>query len=133
MRDLVLQRGHKVTFQCIIPDEPEQIREQVVRAGSRADVTCLTGGTGISRRDRTVEAVSALFEQTLTGFGELFRMLSYQEIGSRAMLSRATAGVIGEMVVFALPGSPKAVDLAMRELIIPQAQHLAGELHRHRP
>jgi molybdopterin adenylyltransferase len=88
------------------------------------------GGTGISCRDRTYDVISKALEKTLPGFGEIFRMLSYQEVGSAAMLSRATAGVYHDTVVFSTPGSPNAVQLAMEKLILPEIQHLAWELVR---
>ena len=88
------------------------------------------GGTGISQRDRTYDVISRKLEKTVPGFGELFRMLSYQEVGAAAMLSRATAGVYRNKVVFSTPGSPNAVGLAMEKLILPEIQHLAWELIR---
>jgi len=90
----------------------------------------LTGGTGIARRDRTHEAVASLLERRLEGFGELFRALSYQEIGSAAMLSRAVAGIFGDTVVFSVPGSSAAVRLALERLIVPELGHVVGELDK---
>jgi len=131
MANLITANGHEITSQSIVPDEPTII-EKVIRAHSgSADVLCLSGGTGISRRDQTYEAVSALLERTLPGFGELFRMLSWQQVGSRAMLSRAIAGIYGSLIVFSLPGSPKAVVLAMEKLILPEARHIVSELRKH--
>ena len=123
---------HEVVFRTIIPDEPDQITELVYELTESADVICLSGGTGISGRDRTYEAVASLLDKTLSGFGELFRMLSYEEIGAAAMLSRAIGGVCRNSVVFSMPGSPKAVRLALDALILPQVSHLAAELRRHR-
>ena len=97
---------------------------------SDADVVITTGGTGITSRDSTYEALSALFDKHLDGFGELFRMLSYEEIGSAAMMSRACAGTIGRRAVFALPGSPQAVQLAVDKLILPEIGHVVRELRR---
>ena len=96
-----------------------------------ADVVLLTGGTGISKRDNTHEAVKALLDKELPGFGELFRSFSYQEIGAAAMLSRAIGGVYRSTVVFSMPGSLPAVRLAMQELIIPELRHLASEIRKH--
>jgi molybdenum cofactor biosynthesis protein B len=115
----------------LIKDEPESIRamlKEAREAGARAVI--FNGGTGISRRDSTVETLQGLFEKTLPGFGELFRMLSYQEIGSAAMMSRATAGTYEGMILFALPGSPKAVQLGMRKLFLPELGHAVRELTR---
>ncbi len=94
------------------------------------DLVLINGGTGVTRRDRTYEAVSRLLEKTLPGFGELFRMLSYRAIGAAAMASRATAGTLNGKLVFCTPGSPAAVQLAMETLILPEAGHLVGELRR---
>ncbi len=131
MANLITENGHEITSQSIIPDEPTIIKEVIRAQSGEADVLCLSGGTGISRRDQTYEAVSALLDRTLPGFGELFRMLSWQQVGSKAMLSRAIAGIYGRLVVFALPGSPKAVVLAMEELILPEARHIVSELRKH--
>jgi molybdenum cofactor biosynthesis protein B len=95
-----------------------------------ADVIITTGGTGITSRDSTFEAIAQLFEKRLDGFGELFRMLSYEQIGAAAMLSRACAGTIRKTVVFTLPGSEKAVRLAMEKLILPEIGHVVRELKR---
>jgi len=93
-------------------------------------VIITTGGTGITRRDSTYEALVELFDKRLDGFGELFRMLSFEEIGSAAMMSRATAGIVGRCALFLLPGSEAAVRLAMSRLIIPELGHVARELNR---
>jgi molybdopterin adenylyltransferase len=128
--DLLTRAGHVVTDRQIVPDEPDQVaravRGQIGRPGVRVVIT--TGGTGIAPRDSTYEALAGLFEKRLDGFGELFRMLSFQEIGAAAMLSRATAGVAGGCVVFVLPGSEAAVRLAMEKLILPEVGHVVGEL-----
>src|SRR5205085_10408223 len=105
----------------IVPDEPELIVSLIRGAG--VDAVVLTGGTGIAPRDRTYEAVSAVFDKTLDGFGEAFRRLSWEQIGPRAILSRATAGVVGTKIVFSLPGSEKAVRLGAKELIAPVLAH----------
>ena len=124
--------GHTVAGRKIVKDDPTAIRGVVsyaAKAGTH-DVVITTGGTGLSARDGTYEALAALFERRMDGFGELFRALSYQQIGSAAMLSRATAGVIGRCAVFVLPGSENAVRLAMEKLILPEVGHVVRELRR---
>lgn len=124
--------GHAVMGRRIVKDDPADIRGVVsytAKAGTN-DAVITTGGTGISSRDGTYETLAALFDRRLDGFGELFRALSYQEIGSAAMLSRATAGVIGRCAVFVLPGSENAVRLAMEKLILPEIGHVVRELRR---
>ena len=123
--------GHTVSGYRVVRDEPEQIRamlSEAQAAGARAVI--FNGGTGIGRRDSTVETLQGLFEKTLPGFGELFRALSYREIGSAAMMSRATAGTYQGMLLFALPGSPNAVRLALEALILPELGHAVRELTR---
>ena len=124
--------GFAVVSRELVPDEPELLRARVTAlvAGGAADVLLLTGGTGLAPRDGTVEAVEPLFDRKLPGYGELFRMLSFAEIGSAAMMSRATAGVIGQVAVFLTPGSPGGVALALDRLILPELAHLVGELRR---
>ena len=122
--------GHDVAGRRIVRDEPATVRE-IVRAESRnVPVIVTTGGTGITARDSTYEAISALLDKRLDGFGELFRMLSYEQVGSAAMLSRACAGSIGTTAIFALPGSEQAVRLAMDKLILPEIGHVVRELQR---
>ena len=126
------EAGHPVMGRRIVKDDPSDIRGVVsyaAKAGTN-DAVITTGGTGISSRDGTYEALASLFERRLDGFGELFRALSYKEIGSAAMLSRATAGVIGRCAVFVLPGSENAVRLAMEKLILPEIGHVVRELRR---
>ena len=121
---------HAVVAYTILPDEPEAVGRQVqtwVANGSIA-VIVLNGGTGIAPRDTTYEAIAALLSKTLPGFGEIFRQLSYAEIGSRAMASRAIAGVCESTLIFSLPGSSKAVALAMDQLILPELVHLTTQL-----
>jgi molybdenum cofactor biosynthesis protein B len=131
-RELVTAAGHVVVGHAIVADEPALVRAHIGRlaAEESADVLITTGGTGISRRDSTYEAVSALLDKRLDGFGELFRMLSYQDIGPAAMLSRAVAGLHQGLVLFALPGSPGAVRLALEKLIVPELGHLKFEARR---
>ena len=133
MEELVCGDGHQVVYRTILPDEPDQITPLVLQLTDSADVICLTGGTGISHRDRSYEAIAAELDKTLPGFGELFRGLSYEEIGAAAMLSRAVGGICRNTVVFSLPGSPHAVRLALEKLILPQVSHLAAELKKHQP
>jgi molybdenum cofactor biosynthesis protein B len=124
--------GHVLAGYRIVPDEPELVRgalAEAVEAGAEAVI--VNGGTGISGRDRTYEAVSGLLEKRLDGFGELFRMLSFQEIGSAAMLSRAVAGTWQGRAVFSVPGSTAAVRLAWEKLIGPELGHVVFELARH--
>ena len=122
--------GHRVTGRRIVPDEPGSVRDVVVAAASSVQAVITTGGTGITSRDSTFEAIAGLLDKRLDGFGELFRVLSYGEIGSAAMMSRACAGTIGRAAVFSLPGSEPAVRLAMTKLIIPELGHVVRELAR---
>ncbi len=130
--EILQQAGHVVVHRQLVRDEPSEIRQALDALLGRDDIqmVLLTGGTGLSPRDVTVEVVSHLFTKPLPGFGELFRMLSYQEIGPAAMLSRAVAGLAGRTAVFALPGSPQAVRLALEKLIVPELGHLIGQAHR---
>lgn len=129
---LLTGAGHEVVQREIVRDEPEQIRARVEHFASRGDVDALllTGGTGLGNRDQTFETLSALLTKPLPGFGELFRMLSFQEIGAAAMLSRAVGGLVGQLVVLAMPGSEAAVRLAMERLILPELGHLVREARR---
>ena len=132
LREGAVASGHQVVGYRVVKDEPDQIRdalEEAARAGAQA--VLVNGGTGISGRDRSYEAVAGLLEKRLDGFGELFRMLSFHEIGSAAMLSRAVAGVWRGRVVFSMPGSTAAVRLAWEKLIAPELGHLAFELGKH--
>ena len=132
IRELVTAAGHRVTGHAIVKDEPEQVAA-VIRSGCAApsvEAFILTGGTGITSRDSTYEAIEALLDKRLSGFGELFRMLSYEEVGAAAMLSRAQGGVIQGRVLFSLPGSPNACRLALEKLIIPELPHLLREVSR---
>jgi molybdenum cofactor biosynthesis protein B len=131
IRELATAAGHIVVDYRIVKDEPDQVLLALADfSAGLARMIIFNGGTGISRRDRTYDVISKALDKTLPGFGELFRLLSYQEIGAAAMLSRATAGVYGDKVVFSTPGSPHAVRLAMEKLILPEIQHLAWELVR---
>lgn len=131
---LVIERlqeaGHHVSGYEIVPDDPFRIRAHVESLCAKSvDAIVLTGGTGIAARDNTYEAILPLIEKRLDGFAELFRMLSFEEIGPAAILSRALAGTRGKAIIFSLPGSPGAVQLAMDRLILPVLSHAVGLLH----
>lgn len=130
--DLLGVAGHSLARRAWVADDVAAIRTALreMLASPEVDVVVLTGGTGFSPRDVTLEAVTPLLERPIEGFGELFRALSYQEIGAAAMLSRAGAGMVGARAVFAAPGSPKAVTLAMEKLILPEAGHLLSQARR---
>jgi molybdenum cofactor biosynthesis protein B len=131
-RALIVAAGHVVAGYKLLKDEPAQVAALIRSIAEQrlADVVVTSGGTGISTRDSTYEAVASLLEKRLDGFGELFRMLSYQEIGPAAMMSRAVAGLYRGIAVFATPGSTAAVKLALEKLIIPELGHLVFEAHR---
>jgi len=122
--------GHIVAGYVIVRDEPEQIEGALATAieDTDTDIVIVNGGTGIAQRDGTYEIVSRMLEKRLDGFGELFRYLSYEDIGSAAMMSRAVAGTIGESIVFSLPGSTGAVQLAMTKLILPEIGHMVSQV-----
>jgi molybdenum cofactor biosynthesis protein B len=131
-RDALVEAGHVVEHYTIVKDEPADVVATIdgwILGGTRVIVT--TGGTGISRRDTTVDAIEPQLTRVLPGFGEIFRMLSYEQVGAAAMLSRAIAGTWGTSLVFCLPGSPNAVELAMTRLIVPELRHLVWETLRH--
>ena len=136
MRELLSEAiegaGHRVSSYQLAPDEPSRVTvllDELARGGE-ARVVLLNGGTGISRRDNTYEVVSRRIEKEIPGFGELFRMLSWEQVGAAAMLSRAVAGVSGGMILISVPGSPAAVRLAWEKLIAPELEHLAWEVGR---
>ena len=128
--DLLVAAGHQVAGRAIVKDDPDLVRgtieRQLVGAGD-VQVIITTGGTGITSRDSTYEAVSALLQKRLDGFGELFRMLSYEQIGPAAMMSRACAGLVAGRIVVSLPGSDAAVRLALEKLLIPELGHLVEQ------
>ena len=128
--ELLAAAGHQVTRRKLVKDDATAVRDAVMSGKTAADVVITTGGTGITARDNTYDTIAALLDKRLDGFGELFRMLSYADIGAAAMLSRATAGSIGKTAVFALPGSENAVRLAMTKLILPEIGHVVRELRR---
>jgi molybdenum cofactor biosynthesis protein B len=126
IRALLVEHGHRVDYYRIVKDEPAQIAALIGAAPASVEVIICNGGTGVARRDTTYEAITRLLDKEITGFGELFRMLSWEQIGAAAMLSRATAGVAGQRLIFSVPGSTKAVELAMTALILPQLGHVVG-------
>ena len=133
IKNLLVNSGHTVESYRVLPDDRVKIKEAVqdCLADPHIAVIITNGGTGISSRDTTFDVVASLIEKRLEGFGELFRMLSFQEIGPAAMMSRAVAGVAKGKVIFSVPGSTNAVRLAMEQLILPQAAHVYWELHKH--
>ena len=128
--DTLVTAGHTIAGRGIVKDDPEAVQRTVRERAPEVDVVVTTGGTGIASRDGTYEALSRLFDKRIDGFGELFRMLSYEQVGSAAMMSRACAGTIGRTAVFALPGSEQAVRLAVEKLILPEIGHVVRELRR---
>jgi molybdopterin adenylyltransferase len=127
---LLEEQGHTVAAYHLVKDEPAQIKDRIQEGLSNTSVQAIiiNGGTGISKRDSTFEAVDAMLEKRLVGFGEIFRYLTYQDIGSPAIMSRATAGIIKGRVLFSTPGSENAVRLAMEKLILPELGHLIQQL-----
>jgi molybdopterin adenylyltransferase len=131
IRQLAEAAGHRIVDYRIVKDEPDQVEEALVDFSTgAAQMIVFHGGTGISARDRTYDVIVRHLEKQLPGFGEIFRMLSYAEIGSAAMMSRATAGTYRGCVIVSIPGSTNAVKLAMQKLILPEIQHLAWEITR---
>lgn len=130
--DLLQSAGHGVAAREIVPDDPTRLRPllEKLRDGAEVDAVLVTGGTGIAARDKTYETIAELLTKELPGYGELFRMLSYGEIGAAAMLSRAIGGLLDQTVVLSMPGSPAGVRLAMEKIILPQLGHLVREARR---
>jgi molybdenum cofactor biosynthesis protein B len=126
--DLLRGAGHEVAYYEVMPDEPRRIAEAVIARRGGLDVIVINGGTGIGPRDQTYEAVKGLLDKELDGFGELFRMLSYQEIGSAAFLSRAVAGISAGKILVSLPGSTAACRLGLEKLLLPELGHMANLL-----
>ena len=124
------QANHQVTGRQLVRDEPETVRDVVLEQAGTVDVVITTGGTGLTSRDSTYEAIAGVLHKRIDGFGELFRALSFADIGSAAMLSRACAGTIDRTAIFSLPGSENAVRLAMTRLILPELGHIVRELRR---
>ncbi len=133
MADLATAAGHRIERRVLVPDDPARLRP-LLRELAEADdlhAILLTGGTGVSTRDLTFETVSELLTKPIPGYGELFRMLSYAEIGPACMLSRAVGGLIGKVALFVMPGSRAAVELAMTKIILPELPHLIREARKH--
>jgi len=133
--DELTKAGHSIISKIILPDEPDKIKNAVIKEAGRenVDAIILNGGTGISLRDSTFEAVEGLLDKTLTGFGEIFRYLSFNDIGSPAIMSRATAGIKNGKLIVSIPGSQGAVSLALEKIIIPELSHILWELRKHLP
>ena len=132
--ELMRGAGHEVVERDIVGDDATRIRMELLDLLARSDVDAVitTGGTGISARDTTYEVVDRMLEKRLDGFGEIFRMLSYEEVGAAAVLSRAVAGAVGDKLVACLPGSRNAVRLAVEKLLVPEIAHVVFELRKHR-
>ena len=131
LRECIEAAGHRLHSTRIVRDEPAEVESALDElAAAGAQLILFNGGTGVSRRDRTFDVLSRKLDKELPGFGEIFRMLSYEQVGAAAMLSRATAGVYGDSVVVSTPGSPAAVRLAWEKLIAPELEHLVWEITR---
>ena len=130
IQQLLHDAGHQVLAYSILKDEPAQIQAALQQLSQQLTIEAIiiNGGTGIAPRDTTYDAIAILLEKTLPGFGELFRSLSYQEIGSRAMASRAIAGVFSSKLIFSIPGSTGAVTLALQALVLPELRHLVSQM-----
>ena len=130
--ELAERAGHRVADRAIVPDEPDRMRPLLLSYRDRGDLhaVLLTGGTGVSPRDLTFETVASLLTKPLPGYGELFRMLSYAEIGPACLLSRAVGGLMGEVALFVMPGSRAAVELAMTKIILPELSHVVAEARK---
>ena len=130
IQKLLKEHGQTISAYHLVKDEPSQIKERInaALANDAVQAIIINGGTGISKRDSTFEAVDGMLEKRLVGFGEIFRYLTYQDIGSPAIMSRATAGIIKGRILFSTPGSENAVRLAMEKLILPELGHLVKEL-----
>ena len=124
-KELVTKNGHEVVYYDIVPDEADKIHAVVTKAlSSDAEFIIPSGGTGLTKNDITIEVVSKLLKKQLPGFGEIFRVISYEDVGTAAVLSRAIAGVIAQKTIFCLPGSPDAVRLALSTIIMPEIAHI---------
>ncbi|MFN0154455.1 MAG: molybdenum cofactor biosynthesis protein B [Gaiella sp.] len=131
LREQITELGHQIVDYRVLPDEPELVAAALDEiCGAEARIVLINGGTGIAKRDTTFDAVSGRLEKVLPGFGEVFRMLSYDQVGAAAILSRATAGLYRGTMVFSTPGSPAAVQLAWEKLIAPELEHFAWEIVR---
>ncbi|MFQ5986463.1 MAG: molybdenum cofactor biosynthesis protein B [Thermoplasmata archaeon] len=127
-KEALRDAGHEVAYYALVKDDPWEIREALDTALPQVAVVIVSGGTGLSPTDVTIETIAPLFQKELDGFGEVFRSLSYRDIGAAAIMSRATAGVIDGVFVACLPGSPKAVRLALEEVLLPEIGHIVEQL-----
>jgi molybdenum cofactor synthesis domain len=131
MNELVLSKGHNVSKYELVSDKPDMIIDSVNRAlDSKTDIIITSGGTGLASKDITIEALVPLFEKEMPGFGELFRYKSIEQIGSSVILTRAAAGIVKGKVLFCIPGSPAAVELALSEIILPEAGHVVKHVQQ---
>jgi molybdenum cofactor biosynthesis protein B len=132
IKEMLSEQNHRIEEYRLIPDDPAQLDQLLSQYLSRNDLDIIltNGGTGISKRDQTIGVIERHITQPLPGFGELFRTLSYEQVGSGAMLSRAIGGIANGKLIFAMPGSTKAVELAMTRLILPELKHLLMELRK---
>jgi len=130
IRDRFAAAAHQVVYSAIVPDTIQAIRAAVIRSLEQANCVILSRGTGLTYDDCTIEAVAPLYDRTIDGFGELFRAKSLAEIGTAAMLSRASAGLVGRSAVFCIPGSPGAARLAVEDLILPEIGHILTHVNR---
>ena len=130
IKQLLLDAQHQISFYSIVKDEPKEIQDLLTYCDEQLELSAIifNGGTGIAPRDTTYDVISNWLDKTIPGFGEIFRYLSYQEIGSRAIASRAVAGVKNQKLIFSLPGSSNAVKLAMKQLILPELNHLVKQV-----
>jgi molybdenum cofactor biosynthesis protein B len=130
LKELIVAAGHQIGAYRLIKNDPEAVRAAISELAAQVDFIITTGGTGMSPRDLTIESCRPLFRKELEGFGDVFRLISYQEIGSAAILSRATGGSVGQAMVFCLPGSKAAVRLAAEKLILPEIKHLLSQVRK---
>jgi molybdopterin adenylyltransferase len=132
MKEQLSGQGHTIVHYQVIKDEPDQIRALILQLADNSDCQAMifNGGTGISKRDRTFDVIDGLLEKRLIGFGEIFRYLSYLDIGSAAIMSRATAGAFRGKIIISIPGSPAAARLSLEKLILPELAHMVWELAR---
>ena len=130
IRDRLTAAGHEVVYSAIVPDQVQAIRAALVCAQESANCVILSGGTGLTHDDCTIEAVASFYDRTIDGFGELFRARSLAEIGTAAMLSRASAGLVGRCAVFCIPGSTGAARLAVEDLILPEIGHILTHVNK---
>lgn len=126
----ILEAGHSIVSRLLIKDDPETLRWSLRALAGNADTALLIGGTGLSLRDRTYETLKPLYSKEIHGFGELFRRLSANEIAQAAILSRASAGLFMDLLVVSLPGSPKAIELGLKEILLPEVGHIVFEMRK---